>query len=572
MKIELKNTIIKNVLSFILIVIVTASLFQITDSGLRGYLKDMSYLKHEGVAIWFLIFFKLLFMASLTFLLMAKNVYLRIIFYFFSFFSLWLSEANLLVNKGTMNEGVIRIALGDVSTRAYFWDVISLFKSEVMQSAAVALVIILTLVFIQSRLLPKIASWKAILPILILCIGYFGVRGPGYLITEMPVPIKLPGMFYAVLHKKLYYGPRDQVTFTPKTAGVGHLIFIVDESVRGDLLSVNGFTKPTTPYLKSIAKNYFNYGITSSAANCSAPSNILLQTGVNETQIPDKESRILKTPTLFQYAKKAGYKTFYIPVRGTPGEYSDLMSKYDFEAIDKAIYINNAYPERPRIEADFLLEKEIVKIIKEHSNEKVFIYALKEGSHFLYKDAYPPYAAKFADQSGDRLTNLRNSYYNSLIWVVDNFLKTLLHDLKDVKTTIVYTSDHGQGLGESGDSSTHCKPATPHQGQGDVPLFLFGTKGANNQLREMAKPMFQKNIDNVSHFNLFPSLLVMMGYEESMLNTKYPKTIFQNLKNQKRIFLSGDLWGKVYKTQFIGKKSTIPSAPLQLGLNSSQNN
>lgn len=567
MKPQLKKTKLQTTLSFILVVIITAVLFQMTDSGLMRYFNDMSYLKDEGVAISVLIFFKLLFMAGITFFLMTKNIYLRIAFYFFSFFTLWLSELNLIINKGTMNEGVIRVAFGDVSTRTYFWNTVSLFKHEAMQAATFVLVIIFIIGFIQSRLLPKIENWKAILPICLLCIGYFGTRGPGYLITEMPVPIKLPGMLYAVLHKELYYGPRDQVSFTPKTEGVGHLVFIVDESVRGDSLGINGFAKQTTPYLSSIAKNYFNYGIATSAANCSAPSNILLQTGVNETRIPDKESLILKTPTLFQYAKEAGYKTFYIPVRGAPGEYSDLMSRYDFEAIDEAIYIQNRYPTRPRIETDFLLEQEIVKIIKDHPNEKVFIYALKEGSHFLYKDAYPSSAAMFPDQTGNKLTDLRNSYYNSIVWVVDHFFKTLLHDLKDEKTTIVYTSDHGQGLGEDGDSSTHCKPTGPHQSQGNVPFLVFGTKEANHQLKKMVVPMLYKNFDNVSHFNIFPSLLVMMGYEESMVTTKYSKTIFQNLKNQKRVFLSGDLWGKVHKTPFIRKKSTSPITIHKIGAN-----
>lgn len=551
-KINLKTTI-----HFLIALLATACLFQVVDSGLISYLYDMVYLEQEGSPIWVYIIFKLIFMGGVISLLMAKNLFIRITTHCFIFFTLWLSALNLLINRSSLNEGVIKVAMGDASSYAYFWSTIDHFFEHFAQSGIIAFVIILVLIFIQTKFLPKVSSWKAVLPILALCLGYFGTRGTGYLITEMPVPIKMPAMIFSVLQKKQYYGPREQVRFTPKNKGVQHLVFIVDESVRGDLLSINGFEKTTTPFLNSIVDKNFNYGIASSAANCSAPSNILLQTGISDKHIPDTASRILKTPSIFQYAKKAGYKTFYIPVRGAPGKFSDFMTKYDFAAIDEARYVKHTHPERLRYEADFLLEEEIVKIIKSHPNEKVFIYALKEGNHFLYKDAYPPSKVIFPDQSGESLQDLRNSYYNALVWVVDKFFENLLHDLKDVSTTIVYTSDHGQGLGENGDSSTHCKPAAPHQSQGNVPLILLTTKNDRKHLRKLAQPMFKQNVNHVSHFNVFPSLLVLMGFEQLEVNSKYPKTIFQSLENQKRYFLSGDLWSKVYKTQFIGKKTYI---------------
>lgn len=537
-------------ITFAIIVLISGLVLQSTDSGIITYFETLSYIKREGASISTLIAVKFIFMAALTSLLMAESFLLRVVCYIFSFFTLWLAELNLLINKGSLNEGVIKVALGDISTRVYLADTFKLFHKEVLISGGTALFITLLIIFINSRFLPKVATWKAILPLLILCLGYFGTRGPGYLTNEMPMPIKMPGMTYGALRKNLYYGPRDAVSFTAKSKGVDRLVYIVDESVRGDLLSVNGFEKDTTPFLKKEINKHFNYGITSSAANCSAPSNILLQTGMTDAQLPDVNSVILKTPNIFQYAKKAGYKTFYIPVRGAPGEYSDFMSKYDFEAIDEAVYIKHNNPHGPRTESDFKLQEEIVKIFKTYPNEKIFIYALKEGNHFLYRDAYPRSAAQFPDNTGDELNDLRNGYYNALTWVVDHFLEKLLFELKDVGTTIVYTSDHGQGLRENGDHSTHCKPAFPLLVQGNVPLILFTTKNDGANLQRLAGDSYKKNLNQVSHFNLFPSLLVIMGYEQAELNTVYPKTIFQNLSGQPRSFVSGDLWSKIYKTPF----------------------
>lgn len=407
-----------------------------------------------------------------------------------------------------------------------------------------------TWIFIQSRFIPRIKTWIAISPLFIMTIAYFGIRGPGFLVTEMPIPVKIPGMVYAGLKKHLYYGPRELVDLIPEKSPIQRLIFIVDESVRGDKLGINGFKKSTTPFLNSVISQHYNYGIAVSGANCSAPSNILLQTGVTYTQVPDTNSVIFKSANIFQYAKNAGYKTFYIPVRGNPGAYSDFMSKYDFHAIDKAIYIKHKNPSNSRYEADFLLAKEIVNIIKKYPDEKIFIYALKEGNHFLYKDAYPRTAVVFPDDTNNSTENLRNSYYNALIWVVDHFMQTMLDDLKDINSTIVYTSDHGQGLREKGDFSTHCKPTMAMHNQANVPLIVLTTKNDKDHIEKLTTPYFKKNINHVSHFNLFPSLLVMMGYDQSSVNTRYSKTIFQNLENQKRYFLSGDLWTKAYKTEF----------------------
>lgn len=550
----LKKINIKIVISFLIIVLISGILLISIDSGIFQYFEVMNYIKSEGVAISVLIAVKFIFMGAITFLFMGENLFIKIFSYVVCFFSMWLSELNLIINKGPLNESVIKVAIGDSSTRVYITDTITLFYIEILKSGGIALVIIIFISMINWRFLPKIATWKSVLPIFILCIGYFGTRGSGYLVNEMPIPVKMLGMTYGALIKNLYYGPRDNVAFNVKVEGMERIVYIIDESVRGDLLSINGFEKKTTPFLNQIIDNHFNYGITSSAANCSAPSNILLQTGITDAQVPDINSVILKTPSIFQYAKNAGYKTFYIPVRGTPGEYSDFMTKYDFEAIDHAVYIKHNHPNGLRTESDFKLQEEITKILNKYPNEKIFIYALKEGNHFLYKEAYPRSEAHFPDNSEDELADLRNGYYNALTWVVDNFFNKLLSSLKNIDATIVYTSDHGQGLREEEDHSTHCKPTMPLQVQGNVPLILFATKGDKIKLQNLVGNTIKNNLNQASHFNLFPSLLVMMGYDQLELNTKYPKTIFQDLKGQSRIFVSGDLWSKVYKTSFIIEK------------------
>lgn len=536
--------------AFPVVVVASALLLQMLDTGLLAYFENLGYNLREGVSIWPLIGFKLVFMGAITWFLMAKPLAIRIPAYAFVFVTLWLSAFNLAVNSSPVSEDVVRIAVGDVTTRAYIGDAARQFAREVALSGTAALLVLAALVWGNTRLLPRIPAWMAISPLLLVTVGYFGIRGAGYQVTQMPVPVKLPGVVYSHLSRPFYHGPRDAVALVPNPRGVQRLVLIVDESVRGDLLSMNGFALPTTPFLESVASRHFNYGVAASGTNSSASANILLQTGITESQLPDLDFRILRTPNVFAYAQRAGYRTFYVPVRGRPGGYSDFMSEFDFKHIDEAVYIRHEHPDSPRTDVDSLLGQEIVKIIERHPDEPVFIYALKEGNHFLYHDAYPASAARFPDRTGDDTTDLRNGYYNALGWVVDTFFKDLLDDLAHVDSTIVYTSDHGQGLWEEGDHSTHGKPFRPLPVQANVPLTIFATGGDHARVSALAEPARVKNLNRVTHANIFPSLLVLMGYDQTAVTGRYAKTVFEPLGPEQRVFMSGDLWGKVYKNPF----------------------
>lgn len=45
----------------------------------------------------------------------------------------------------------------------------------------------------------------------------------------------------------------------------------------------------------------------------------------------------------------------------------------------------------------------------------------------------------------------------------------------------------------------------------------------------------------MNHVNVFPSLLVLMGYDQAAAGQRYAKTVFEPLDARERVFLSGDL-------------------------------
>ncbi|MBK9295049.1 MAG: sulfatase-like hydrolase/transferase [Oligoflexia bacterium] len=345
----------------------------------------------------------------------------------------------------------------------------------------------------------------------------------------------LAGLTFFGTSDQMYYGPKDKVTLTSNKNGIKKVILIVDEAVRGDFITINNSKIQTTPFLYSIKNEIKNLGVAISAANCSVDTNTILRTGVQLSGLPSKNGAALKLPTHFQYAKSAGYKTYYLDGQIKKGELQNHMSKYDLNAIDE-IYNPKGKIHEHYIDSD--LAKKIAEIIQKE--EKSFVLVNKVGAHFSYNQRYPEEKAVFKPVMKNEnfakadINEMINTYANTIYWNVDGFFKELYPSIKELDSlAVIYTSDHGASFGGTGD---HCATINVPQEQLIVPLFIMGREG---------KQLFKTNNlkTQASHFFIFPSLLIYMGYNPSEVIRSYGPPLWEGNFIEKK-FMTGDMFGR----------------------------
>jgi len=348
-----------------------------------------------------------------------------------------------------------------------------------------------------------------------------------------------------------YHGPRDDLpTFHTSQRPLDSIIYVIDESVRGSNLSLNGYPRATTPFLQSLETQgrLNNLGICVSAGTLSHLSNAYLVTGHNT--FPDDAFRTLKNPTLFDYAKRMGYETIYIDI--DHGYLSLLMKTAGngpVRSLDR--WMNDQSFRERHIDLKTAKDVGIARFLSSLLNERggYFILVNKKGLHFHYRNRYPDdpaftfwkpvtEASKAIDPSPTGREKLVNTYDNGIRFQVDEFFRTFVSGTTNQNYVILYTSDHGQTLAEHGQVYTH---GMPDKVIVDVPGFLVsGEQYSRKGLLAGIRPGIR-----VSHLNNFATLLDLMDVPMSLRVRPYDKSIFSLTAedNRERYYMNGSLHG-----------------------------
>ncbi len=287
--------------------------FFLTQYGTtKGYSVFHSMFNRKGLVVYcvFSVCFSLLYISNMLFLrLLAFS-------YTFITYSIFLCYQKIN-NLGNSSFGIwdANVIYSDSDRSGVISDVMLVYWKPIIYGVVESLACVFIIYFL-ARLI-KFRIQRAIVsvgPIMVISIAYFLI-GSGAAVDMMPIVEKVPMQLSFARKLNVYRGEREPVKLSliqKKQFPV--IIYIVDESIRGDLLGINGFKFDTTPFLAGYKGTLLNYGVAVSSGNCSAPSHIFLQTGVlpKSDSLAKIDHELFSKPNIFQYAQHAGYRTIFV--------------------------------------------------------------------------------------------------------------------------------------------------------------------------------------------------------------------------------------------------------------------
>jgi glucan phosphoethanolaminetransferase (alkaline phosphatase superfamily) len=286
-----------------------------------------------------------------------------------------------------------------------------------------------------------------------------------------------------------------QITYrSPK---IKNVILIMGESISSRYMQLYGYKEANTPFLNTLKKDQnfaYTKGISSSVDTLTG-----LQLFFNTIHNPAPLQFIQdKSANLFKLARHQGYKTFLISAQG-----EGLFHEVGTQFIDFYSFKNDKLKELKANGEDVLLEmltqlkfdtKNFIVIHLRHIHEP---YAQWE-KYFPKKESQKP--------ENSRAQQTRNEYFHALSyhdhWVeqcIDCIRKILPDD-----TIIIFTSDHGQLIGEDGLFGHNLMRSEVV----DVPVWAYSINSADTSLNA-----YLKEQPICSHYDLGKQIAKLFGAE-----------------------------------------------------------
>ena len=301
-----------------------------------------------------------------------------------------------------------------------------------------------------------------------------------------------------------------------KTVG----ILVVGETARADHFSLNGYSRFTNPNLSN--EDILNFSNVTSCGTSTAYSVPCMFSFLNSNNYsPDKAE---KQSNLLDVLESAGVKTFW---RDNNSSCKGVCKRVEYENFRDDIDPESIYYHKGEYIDEVLLSNLEKKIDLPKTDMLIVFHQL--GSHGLaYFRRYPEYFSKYKpvceSNSPQNCTDeaVINSYDNTILYT-DYFLSKTIDILKQnenkYRSFLIYTSDHGESLGEEGIYLHGMPLAIAPEAQTHVPMTIWLSDDLKHD-QSLASYKLENCLNKpVSHDNLVHSVLSLFHIETSIKNT-----------------------------------------------------
>lgn len=339
---------------------------------------------------------------------------------------------------------------------------------------------------------------------------------PFSLFYNIDIYLRKHGAFSKSTTKKTNLTENYSFNFKKNSNAPKIVVLVIGESMRGDLLYLNGNKEyQNTPELSKV-KNLISFkGATSSATSTriSLPYMLTRALAGNWEQAISEKSII----SIF---KSLGFKTAWIGAQGA-------FAKYDYTygpIIMEADYIITKADIRKdsgqgNIYDEYLLPY-LDKFVKANKSDDMFIVLHMMGSHWHFNERYPAEFKKFnptctsSSPASCERKELLNSYHNTILYS-DWVLSQIIQKLENEDTFLLFASDHGFSLFERNYFGNAYEGKDELKEQYDIAMMAWASERYTNNQQGFFDKL--KNQTKASHDNLFHSLLGCSGVESEII-------------------------------------------------------
>lgn len=314
--------------------------------------------------------------------------------------------------------------------------------------------------------------------------------------------------------KKMYNDRKNMPLPNVKYSSEGDklIIFVLTDALRPDHMSLYGYERDTTPFMKKY--NFIGFNDMYACETSTTRSVPCLTSRMNRGQ---NLFQYLEEPTLITMFKSAGFATAWISAQGSIST-SDTGQAVIASDADY-IYFNNPNVDRPvRYDMELLdLLDEFMTQYKDKKNKFVLLHL--NGSHWSYNSRYSQDNATWKPDCNKWVFDCKNeevvnAYDNSIV-EYDKLLKHLVEKFKDKDTVIYTSSDHAEFLGEDG-KYLHAHEMLNYKEVSVVPFALWISDKAKNSIN---MNIIEKNKNKYSlHDNIFHSITDCAGIESDLID------------------------------------------------------
>lgn len=281
-----------------------------------------------------------------------------------------------------------------------------------------------------------------------------------------------------------------------------NIVFVVGESLTLDHTGIFGYERQTTPKLQSMLDNeemllYRNAVSIGTRTLSSVPYMLTGLQGI------DPQGIVYSSPTIFNYAKAAGYKTALITAQDFQWRNVDqIFVDKDLDVYRPGTDFSASVSVSEGADDIKVLEEGIIPYLEtafsEERDTPMMLVAQMNGSHYPYNTHSPAYIKQFLPEDQP---NGMNAYDNTVLYT-DLYLSRLVKEVRkhDPNAWIFYSADHGQDI-------SHTKSSfNSGYGSGVIhnAMMVFPPKSAYQQLKA-------NTTAPVSQADIFATILKLMS-------------------------------------------------------------